>query len=564
MIAENLCMSCMKEIGSQKQCPYCGFHIDTPQIAPYLPLRTVIGGRYIIGKKIKSGGDGVTYMGWDAESKTPITVREYLPENIAVRDYPHTQVQIRQGKEDIYFDGMDAFLALWRKLARGRNLTALIPVIDIIEENDTAYAISEYIETITLRDFLLRSKTGYLTWEKVKILLMPVLTTVSSLHSMQVYHRAISPDTLVLGRDGKLRLTDFMIAEARCLKTSLSAELFPGYAAIEQYTDIDDTGVWTDIYAIGAVVYRSLVGSIPVEATERVTNDKLMIPPKFAEALPAYLVSALEHSLMIEPNDRTASIDDLREELSGSPSTMASNQMHTPEVEASGTSEEELETRRILELQAVREQHRSEQIKMMLIAFAVVLGIGVLAFGGYFGANYIKEHPKETTTVAPAAEMLEVPDYRGQNYARISSDDVQKTRFEFIASYEYSDEVDVGNIISQDLEPGSTVEKGSKINVVVSKGRELVVLPDVIGSDYEEAEKILTEAGFVCKKIEKNNDGTHTDGEVVSLTPEAGGQYERGKEIYVQVWGEGPTTTTSTSTTKRSIIDSIGESVGLF
>lgn len=560
VIAENLCMSCMKEIGSQKQCPYCGFRADTPQIKPYLPLRTIIGGRYIIGKMIASGGDGVTYMGWDAESKTAVTVREYLPENLADRSYSQSEVEIREGRQSDYFDGMESFLKLWRKLARGRNLTSLIPVLDIIEENNTAYAISEYIETITLRDFLLKSRTGYLTWEKVKVLLMPVLTTVSALHSMNVYHRGISPDTLVLGRDGKLRLTGFMIAEARCLKTSITAEIFPGYAAIEQYNDVDDTGVWTDIYALGAVVYRALVGSIPVEATQRITNDKLMIPPKFAETLPAYLTSALDHALMISPSDRTANIDDLREELSGAPSKMVSNQLH--EAEQSGTTKEELEKRRILELQAAREQRKSEQIRMMLITFAIVIGIGVLAVGGYFGVTYLKEHPKETTTLPAAAEMLEVPDYRGQSYSRISSDEVQKKRFNFIASYEFSNEVDAGTIISQNLEPGSQVEMGSDIEVVVSKGKELVVLPNVVGSDYAGAEQVLTEAGFTCKKIEKNNDGTHTEGEVVSLTPEAGGSYERGKEIYVQVWGPVPTTTTTT--TKQSIIGAIGDSMGIF
>lgn len=561
MIAENLCMSCMKEIGFQKQCPYCGFRVDTPQIAPYLPLKTVLGDRYIIGKKIKSGGDGVTYMGWDAESKTRVTVREYLPENMASRVNGQLEIQVDEIKEAAYSYGKDAFLTLWRKLARGRNLTALIPVIDIIEENNTAYAISEYVETITLRDFLLKSRTGYLTWEKVKILLMPVLTTVSALHSMNVYHRAISPTTLVLGRDGKLRLTDFMIAEARCYKTSMPAEIYPGYAAIEQYNDVEETGKWTDIYALGAVIYRSLVGSIPVEATERITNDKLMIPPKFAETFPAYLTSALDHALMIDPKDRTANIDDLREELSGSPSTMASNQLREHETESTGTSEEELEKRRLLELEARREQRKSEQIRMMLIAFAVVVGIGILAAGGYIGISYLADHPRETTTVAPAIEIIEVPDYRGYNYSRIASDEVQKSRFNFIVTYEFSSEYEAGTIISQDREPGSQADKGSDLNIVVSKGIELIVLPDVVGSDYTKAEQVLTEAGFVCKKIEKNNDGTHTEDEVVSLTPEAGGSYERGKEIYVQVWGPAPTTTT---TTRQSIIGAIGESVNLF
>ena len=165
-----------------------------------------------------------------------------------------------------------------------------------------------------------------------------------------------------------------MISSARCLKTRVKPEMFPGYAAIEQYHDVDDTGAWTDVYGIAAVIYRALIGSTPAEASERITNDKLMIPPRFAEALPAYLVSALDHALTIEPGDRTATVDELREELSGSPSTMASNAIHEVrerEVEAPTTTEDEVAERKRLEKLARQEQQKHEQIKMALIAFAI-------------------------------------------------------------------------------------------------------------------------------------------------------------------------------------------------
>lgn len=557
MIAENLCMGCMREIGSEKQCPYCGFLTDTPQITPYLPLRTVIGGRYVVGKMLSAGGDGVTYMGWDYESKTPVTIREFLPEEHIKRLYGDTAVIVKEGSDLAFYDGIHAFLALWRKLARARDLTALIPVIDIIEENNTAYAVSEYLETISLREFLLKSRTGYLSWERVKMLIMPLLTSVSALHSMDVFHCGISPNTLVLGRDGKLRLTGFMIADARCANTKFNAEIFPGYAAIEQYNDVNDVGAWTDVYGIAAVVYRALVGSTPAPANERFTNDKLMIPPKFAESLPAYLTSALDNALMIEPGDRTAAVDELREELSGSPSTMASKQKR--EVEAPTTTDEEIAERKRLERLARQEQRKHEQIKMALITFGICIAIGLTALGGYLIYEYKQENPTETTTEEVSAELVEVPDFAGQNYSRISSDAVQKSRFNFIVEYAYSSEVESGYIISQGSAPGTQIPKGSDLKITVSKGIEYVTLPDVSGMDYAEAEKVLTDAGFACKKIEKNNDGSHKANEVIALTPEAGGSYEKGKEIYVQVWGAAPTTTT------QSAVDSIiGGITGLF
>ena len=561
MTADNLCMGCMKEIGNVQQCPFCGFHNDTVAPAPYLPLRTVIGGRYTVGKVISASGDGVTYIAWDNESRETVTVREFLPVENITRLQGQTEVIVNEDSRLVFYDSVREFLALNRKLAMSRNLSALIPVIDIIEENNTAYAVSEYLETITLRDFLLKSRTGYLGWDKVKTLMMPVLTTVASLHSMDIYHRGISPNTLVLGRDGKLRLTGFMISSARCLKTRVKPEMFPGYAAIEQYHDVDDTGAWTDVYGIAAVIYRALIGSTPAEASERITNDKLMIPPRFAEALPAYLVSALDHALTIEPGDRTATVDELREELSGSPSTMASNAIHEVrerEVEAPTTTEDEVAERKRLEKLARQEQQKHEQIKMALIAFAICLGIGVLALGGWLTYDHFKNNPKEPTTEG-VAQMIEVPNFVGQSYSRISNDEVQKTRFKFTVDYQYSDSAEAGVIIGQNLKAGTQTEQGSELKLTVSKGIEYVTLIDVSGMDYNKAFNLLTEAGFVCKKVEKNNDGSHTANEVITVTPEAGKEYERGKEIYVQVWGAPPTTAT---TTKKSLLGEL--SGGLF
>ena len=561
MTADNLCMGCMKEIGNVQQCPFCGFHNDTVAPAPYLPLRTVIGGRYTVGKVISASGDGVTYIAWDNESRETVTVREFLPVENITRLQGQTEVIVNEDSRLVFYDSVREFLALNRKLAMSRNLSALVPVIDIIEENNTAYAVSEYLETITLRDFLLKSRTGYLGWDKVKTLMMPVLTTVASLHSMDIYHRGISPNTLVLGRDGKLRLTGFMISSARCLKTRVKPEMFPGYAAIEQYHDVDDTGAWTDVYGIAAVIYRALIGSTPAEASERITNDKLMIPPRFAEALPAYLVSALDHALTIEPGDRTATVDELREELSGSPSTMASNAIHEVrerEVEAPTTTEDEVTERKRLEKLARQEQQKHEQIKMALIAFAICLGIGVLALGGWMTYDHFKNNPKEPTTEG-VAPMIEVPNFVGQSYSRISNDEVQKTRFKFTVDYQYSDSAEAGVIIGQNLEAGTQTEQGSELKLTVSKGIEYVTLIDVSGMDYNKAFNLLTEAGFVCKKVEKNNDGSHTANEVITVTPEAGKEYERGKEIYVQVWGAPPTTAT---TTKKSLLGELGG--GLF
>ena len=141
--------------------------------------------------------------------------------------------------------------------------------------------------------------------------------------------------------------------------------------------------------------------------------------------------------------------------------------------------------------------------------------------------------------------------FAGQSYTRISTDEVQNQRFKITAKYEYNNKVNVGYIISQSIEEGQQVPYGTELVLTVSKGTEYIDIPDVSGKDYADAEKTLTDAGFTVKKVEKSNDGTHQAGKVIASTPSAGTSAESGSEVYLQVWGAAPTTT-SASTTKSS------------
>ena len=142
MNIDNLCMSCMNELYGEKQCPKCGYYVDSPQISPYLPLKTPVGDKYIIGKVISSNSEGATYMAYDVDRKSPVVIREFLPEKFIDRNMSSTEVAIKNEWKDLYYAYLRKFLNLWRRLARVRGLSSLVPVIDIIEENNTAYAIS--------------------------------------------------------------------------------------------------------------------------------------------------------------------------------------------------------------------------------------------------------------------------------------------------------------------------------------------------------------------------------------------------------------------------------------
>lgn len=532
MNTDHLCMSCMREIGDENQCPYCGFHADSPQLAPYLPLRTVVAERYLAGKLLDYNGDGATYMGWDLEMNAPVTIREFLPDSIAERREDLTLVPMA-GCEITYRDCYQSFLELWRKLARMRGLSALILVFDIVEDHGTAYAISEYMEGVSLREYLLRSPSGYLSWEQARILFMPVLSTLGTLHSAGIIHRGISPTTLIVGKNGKMRITGFSIWQARTARGDLTAQLFPGYAAIEQYGFEGQQDPWTDIYAFSAVLYRTLIGSTPLEATSRVTNDRLMVPGKFAEQLPAYVINALMNGLQILPEDRTRTVDQLRAELSAAPGTSTAAIAYAGKEDApyqepvpSGRKKSASGSKTALIAGLA-------SIAACLVIFAVLsLTVWREDIGMFFTGG------ASTQASSNAPELVKVPDFRGLNYNNIKSNTDYTNAFFFETEYQDSDTQGKDVVLSQNIAYGTEVPKGSTIKLVLSSGNEEITLPDFKGQNYATVKLKLEEMGFQCRAIVEKNDDSERAGKVAEMltTPEKG--YKKGTVIYVKVWGE--------------------------
>lgn len=532
MNTDHLCMSCMREIGDENQCPYCGFHADSPQLAPYLPLRTVVAERYLAGKLLDDNGDGATYMGWDLEMNAPVTIREFLPDSIAERREDLSLAPMA-GCEITYRDCYQSFLELWRKLARMRGLSALILVFDIVEDHGTAYAISEYMEGVSLREYLLRSPSGYLSWEQARILFMPVLSTLGTLHSAGIIHRGISPTTLVVGKNGKMRITGFSIWQARTARGDLTAQLFPGYAAIEQYGFEGQQGPWTDIYAFSAVLYRTLIGSTPLEATSRVTNDRLMVPGKFAEQLPAYVINALMNGLQILPEDRTRTVDQLRAELSAAPGTSTAaiayaGKEEVPHQEPTPSGRKKSASGSKTALIA-----GLASIAACLVIFAVLSltvwreDIGMLFTGG-----------ARTQASSNAPELVKVPDLRGLNYNNIKSNPDYTNTFIFETEYQDSDTQGKDVVLSQDIAYGTEVPKGSTIKLVLSSGNEEITLKDFTGQNYATVKLSLEDMGFQCRAIVEKNDDPERAGKVAEMLTTPGKGYKKGTVIYVKVWGE--------------------------
>lgn len=536
--SDNLCMGCMHEIGEEKKCPYCGYHADTVQGAPYLPVRTVIGNRYLVGKVVDYNGEGATYIGWDLMEKKAVNIREFMPSAITARSDLNLSLQVRLGSEATYAELRRSFEELWGKLAKLSGLSALINVTDVIEDNSTSYAVYDHFDGISLQDFLLRSKTGYITWEKARQLLMPTLSTLGTLHSNGIIHRGISPSTLVIGEDGKIKITGFSIGDVRTVGSRLNPQIFDGYAAVEQYGFDVRQGPWTDIYSFTAVLYRTLIGSNPISAKERMANDRLMVPGKFAEALPAYVINGLINGLQILPQDRTKTVEQLRAELSASPAATAVSTNYGKDSPAPTIPNKSPQT----PVSNKPPKKEKSSAAIFFIALASVLVIGAVALGILLvsldksGKINLRNPGQTTTEEQTQVEQVKVPDFSVSNYDSVQANPVFNKNFKITANEVFNAELPKGTIISQSVPPDTMVPKGSSIVLTVSKGAELIVLPNVVGKKYDEAYDQLTSLGFVVERMDVTQSGWYSDEEVIEMSLTENQEYDMGTPVTLKVF----------------------------
>jgi len=543
------CPGCMRPLKDSTSCATCGRPAQFLQAAPFLPLRTLLAqGRFGVGCAVEQNGDGITYIGYDEQARTPVYIREFFPEAISLREQGALIQAVMQGCENVWHDCAQNFMEIWRKLQRLRGLSALLAVTEVFEENGTIYAVYEYTDSITLREFLLRGKLGYISWERARALLMPVLSTLGSLHQQGIIHRGISPNTLYFGTDGKVRIGGFSIWQARTAHGELTAELTAGYAALEQYGLDGLQGAWTDIYAFGAVLYRSLVGSDPDDAVSRRHNDRVMVPAHSAERIPAYVINALINAMQVFPEDRTRSVEHLRAELSASPVAVAHSR---PQV-AQNTLP------RIPQTAApapVNKDHKHKKHRkkasggaLAVKTAAIILGAGILAASVFTfvfyrermtdlaGILFDRSPPTTVALTTARPEQFEVPFLEGRQF----TDDLEKEfegKLQFNVEYTPDHNRPVGRIIRQSIRAGTRVDINSAITLTVSEGRVLVELPEIVGRNITEVLAELEGLDFDITTTVVTNDGTQEADTVRSVHPREGGNYPKGERIFIQVWG---------------------------
>ncbi len=320
MSFDHLCMSCMAAGADGDVCRYC----RAPELEPdasglFLPPRTIVGGKYLLGRILGHGGFGVTYLGWDLTLERKLAVKEYFPQQFATRAAQGPEVVPYSGEHREHFaTGLKKFLAEGRALVRFQEHPGIVSLLDFLEANGTAYLAMEYVEGQTLKAFLSEQPGERLPATAGVAVMMPVLDALRAVHAAGLVHRDVSPDNIYIARGGQVKLLDFGSVKDALREHSQSIDIVikRGYSPFEQYQKSGKIGPWTDVYAAAATLYRVLTGRTPPDSAERMSQDTLEPPSQLGVVdLPPPAEAALLEALAVSPSNRLGKIDDLQQPL---------------------------------------------------------------------------------------------------------------------------------------------------------------------------------------------------------------------------------------------------------
>ena len=282
MDLKKICLGCMREkLQASGKCPYCGFDTKTYEYNNrWLPLEHILAGKYLLGRVIGEGGFGITYIGWDLNMEVRVAIKEYFPVGLASREIrgtsQYTISSLTGERKQNYRHGLEKFAAEARSLAKFYHLEGIVAVKDFFFENETAYMVMEYVDGVTLKEYL--KKHGERLDEKEALrIFQPVIRSLEVVHQENVIHRDISPDNIMITRSGESKLIDFGAARMSCndQNHTFTIILKHGYAPPEQYQTKGQQGPWTDVYAVCATLYRTMTGQLPPNAMDRLNRDEL-------------------------------------------------------------------------------------------------------------------------------------------------------------------------------------------------------------------------------------------------------------------------------------------------
>lgn len=381
------------------------YHKDA--LAPHYELH-----EYHIESVLGHGGFGITYLAHDTRLETKVAIKEYLPYELVTRQ-GEAQVLPKPTPQAIrdYHLGLKNFVKEARALAHFKHPN-IVRVLRYLEANGTAYMVMEYEEGGSLAEHLKRHGPRLSEAALFRVFL-PVLGGLRAVHEADMLHLDIKPENIYLRRDGSPMLIDF--GSARQAVSSSAPDKFlvtHGYAPIEQYPDRGRQGPWTDIYAIGASMYRCVGGKRPVIALERYQAILHYQPDPLAPATvvgkdeySSNLLECIDWAMKVYPKERPQSVRELLDRLVRHGTTTKTTTTSTTFTGWTAPSPPTMRTARARAKPAPR--RRTGLWAALLVALAVVAAGAVYLASGpapppVTAAGQPRSSPSPATTATPA------------------------------------------------------------------------------------------------------------------------------------------------------------------
>ena len=528
MEATRLCPYCLQPLpGAAQSCPHCGKSFAGRNPGGTLPVGTVLAGRYTVGEMLSIDGEGILYRGAENLGRFRVTIKEYLPITLTAERTAESTLRPKTGSEVLFKTTRMDFADLYRSIQRITPANGLEAVLDVVEANNSVYAILENLGGTPL-DQWLENHPGTIRPDDACTMLQPVFEGVAAMHKIGLVHRGICPENIRVMENDRCRLAGYATVGLRTAGSGLHEQLYEGYSAPEQYSTAEFEGRYTDEYSLAAVFYRMVCGQAPVPAAQRMVEDSNPRAKSVNGSLPLYVSQVLQLGLRLRPMERIQTVPQLYQALSSKEYTAELTRTMKPETPVRTAPPEPERKEHLLSLKA------------LLAGIVILLSILILLTLWSVLSQHIHQPAASAAESEPASSEVMapqnlVPNFIGMDYTQVQNNREYTSMYLFYVTEEYSDTAPAGQIIQQEPSADTVLKAGETIQLVVSKGPQMAEMPNIIGFTQDSAVKELEARGLVASCFMVVNDGSYASGCVVRASEEPGTKVEVGTVITVYI-----------------------------
>ena len=528
MEATRLCPYCLQPLpGAAQSCPHCGKSFAGRNPGGTLPVGTVLAGRYTAGEMLSIDGEGILYRGAENLGRFRVTIKEYLPITLTAERTAESTLRPKTGSEVLFKTTRMDFADLYRSIQRITPANGLEAVLDVVEANNSVYAILENLGGTPL-DQWLENHPGTIRPDDACAMLQPVFEGVAAMHKIGLVHRGICPENIRVMENNRCRLAGYATVGLRTAGSGLHEQLYEGYSAPEQYSTAEFEGRYTDEYSLAAVFYRMVCGQAPVPAAQRIVADSNPRAKSVNGSLPLYVSQVLQLGLRLRPMERIQTVPQLYQALSSKEYTAELTRTMKPETPV-----------RTAQPEPERKEHLLS-LKALLAGIVILLSILILLTLWSVLSQHIHQPAASAAESEPASSEVMVPqnlvpNFIGMDYTQVQNNREYTSMYLFYVTEEYSDTAPAGQIIQQEPSADTVLKAGETIQLVVSKGPQMAEMPNIIGFTQDGAVKELEARGLVASCFMVVNDGSYASGCVVRTSEEPGTKVEVGTVITVYI-----------------------------